>query len=258
MVLGAVVLAAGTLRGVDLLRGLDVVPMDRWARIRASSLTIGERLEVAAVHSTMLWAAVAAWRGAPQRVWVPLAALGVLVAAPGLPFSFEALSWRLICMGFLPLSLLWAACRPGWWAAPMVALALLQAPTTLRAHDRRSPDYDAWREVLPTLLASVPPDARLVAHRGLCGFLWAESGLPCENFEPEGDGTGVWRVAYGVGPAPLEAYGGIALLPGYVLLAEPEWRRFRSGEGAVRSMVRDPRNPYQPRPPWVYGPKGSP
>ena len=111
--------------------------------------------------------------------------------------------------------------------------------------------------MLPTIQAQLPDGARLIAHRGLCGFLWARGGMPCENFQPQGaDLSGYWRVTYGFSAARLSGAQTppTPLLPGYVLLHEPDWQAFTAGEGARFSLIRNPRNPHKPRPDFVYGP----
>ncbi|MCB9688630.1 MAG: hypothetical protein H6738_24815 [Alphaproteobacteria bacterium] len=246
---------AGALRVVDLQRLVGVAQgSGRWHRLVHSSLEGPELVELALVHASPLLVPLAIARGADRALVLGLGLLAVVCAAPGLPFSFDATAWRLLCMGFLPLALLLAACRPpSWLAAPLAVLALVATPGNVAAHARRSPDYAAWTEVLPLIRAEVPEGGRLVAHRGLCGFLWAEGGIRCENFEPDGDPAEVWRVAFGFSPQRLAPYGGaVQLLPSYVLVPEPVWRDFRAAEGDRWSLLRDPRNPHEPRPAFVY------
>jgi len=255
---GLVLVGAGTLRTVDLLRNLDKAPLDRWARVRLSNLGLPARLELVALHLAPFAAPLVAWRRG--MAWAPTAAgLAVVCAAPGLPFDFESLAWRLLTMGFVPLVLLVGLLRPPAPAAVLgCGLLLLGAPDTLQREAARTPDYAAFQALLPVVQATVPPDGRLVAHRGLCGFLWAEGGIPCETFEPEGDGHGVWRVAYGIDPARVAPFGPVVpLLPAYLLVEEPVWRRFRAQQPA-RSVAWGLRNPSAPRPPWVYGPQITP
>ncbi|MCA9492466.1 MAG: hypothetical protein KC621_21180, partial [Myxococcales bacterium] len=253
--LAVLVALAGAMRVVDLQRLIGVAEGGgRWQRLLHSSLEGPELVELALVHASPLLVPVALMRGADRAMVVGLGALALVCAAPGLPFSFDATAWRLLCMGFLPLALLLAACRPpARLAAPLALLVLLATPGNVAAHARRSPDYAAWLEVLPTIRAQVPEGGRLVAHRGLCGFLWAEGGIRCENFEPDGDPEQVWRVAFGFSPERLAPYGeAVQLLPSYVLVPEPVWRAFREAEAGRWSLLRDPRNPHQPRPAFVY------
>jgi len=254
--MGTLLVLAGTLRTVDLLRGVEAVPLDRWARIRLSSLGVPGRLEVMALHVAPLavpwvWRRGAGWG---------LVAAGLVVAGcgPGLPFDFESVAWRLMCMGFVGLVVLAGLLRPPRWVAMGACGVLaLGALDTLTRQAARTPDYPAFRPLLETVREHVPPGGLLVAHRGMCGFLWAEGGRRCENFEPSSEGPEVWRVAYGIDPVRIEPFGPVvALRPGYVLVPESVWRRFRSRQ-APGSVVWGLRNPSEPRPAWVYGPQGA-
>jgi hypothetical protein len=252
--MGALLVGAGTLRAVDLARGLEAAPLDRWARIRLSSLGVPARLELVALHGLPLLVPLAWRRGAG---WGLVAAgLAVVGCAPGLPFDFESVAWRLMCMGFVGLVVMVGLVRPPPWACGLACgLLLLGAPDTLWGQAARTPDYPSFRRWLPVVQAHVPSDGLLVAHRGLCGLLWAEGGRRCENFEPDTDGPGVWRIAYGVDPLRLEPYGAaVPLAPAYVLVEEAVWRRFRADQ-PPHSVARGLRNPSEPRPVWVYGPQ---
>lgn len=257
VLLGVVLVSAGTLRAVDLTRGVEAVDIGRWARIRQSSLGLSGRLEVVALHLAPLALPLVWGRGAGWG----LVASGLVVVgvAPGLPFDFEAVAWRLMCMGFVGLVVLAGLLRvPPVVAALGCGVLALGASEELRHQAARSPDYAAFREVIPVVRQVVPDDGLLVAHRGLCGFLWAEGGRRCENFEPEGDGTGAWRVAFGVAPERLAPHGQVwPLRPAYVLVEERVWRAFRA-EQDPRSVVWGLRNPSEPRPAWVYGPQVTP
>ncbi len=262
--LGAGALGAaglGVLRAVDVLRIGGETGVGRWERLASSSLRPSELVEVALVHVTPLLVPLAWGRSGPEvRPLIGgLALISLACLAPGLPFDFESTAWRLVVMGFVPLGLLAACCRPSpVVAAGLATLAVLALPVHLDAHARRSPDYAAWEAYLPQIRAEVPEGARLVAHRGLCGFLWAEGGIPCENFAPTGDPAGWMRVVYGVEREALARHGDVvALRPGYSLVAEPTWRAFAEAE-PERRMLHDPRNPYEPRPDYVYGPGAPP
>jgi hypothetical protein len=255
----AMAAGAGAMRGVDWARWGAEAGVGRAERLGSSSLTPAELAEVALAHGAVLVAPWAWARGADRPTVGALAALALACAAPGLPFSFEATSWRLLTMAFVAMSLLAAASRPStWFAGLAVVVGLSVLPSTMAAHARRTPDYASWRAVLPTLRAALPSGARLVAHRGVCGFLWAEGGLHCENFAPVGDLQGWYRVVFGVEAAALARHGQVwPLRPGYALVHEPTWRAFVAAE-PERRMTRDPRNPFEPRPAFVYGPKGAP
>jgi hypothetical protein len=101
----------------------------------------------------------------------------------------------------------------------------------------------------------VPVGGRLVAHRGLCGFLWVHTERVCENFQPQGDLTQWWRVVYGFGPVHLEPYGTVVgLRPAYTLMREDDYQRFREVYKDRYHLLSDASNPYEVRPGFVYGP----
>ncbi|MFT5685243.1 MAG: hypothetical protein ACI8RZ_006192 [Myxococcota bacterium] len=252
------VLSVGLLRPEDLARllgGTEGAP--RWMLAQTGRLMWAEKLELVAVHLAPVLLAAGLWRRADLRpLGLPMLAVSLIVLAPGLPLGFDLTAWRLLLMGFLPVGMVAAmVCTRRPMVAGGVLLAgLLTLPATLPAQRSRSPDYPALAAMLPIIQAQVPADDRLVAHRGLCGFLWAEGGRVCENFQPvEADLSGWWRVAYGFSAARLGP-SAIPLTPGYALLPEPDWQAFVAGDGARFSLTRDARNPHEPRPGFVYAP----
>lgn len=259
--LGAIaVLSVGLLRPEDLTRltgGTEGAP--RWMLAQTARLVGAEKLELVAAHLAPALLAGGLWRRADLRaLGLPVLGLSLVVLAPGLPLGFDLTAWRLLLMGFLPLGLLaaLAGARRPLAAASVLLLGLLTLPATVPAQRDRSPDYPALSAMLPIIADHVPPEDRLVAHRGLCGFLWAEGGRVCENFQPiEDDLSGWWRVAYGFSASRLGPTA-IPLTPGYVLLPEPDWQAFVAGDGARFSLTRDARNPHEPRPGFVYAPGG--
>lgn len=265
----AAVALGGLLRPEDFLRllGGEGGHTTRVAAFWSRRLTHPERAELLLVHLAPLGLLLAAWRLPAQRAFaLALLPLSLAALAPGLPFGWDLTAWRLLLMGFVCTGLLagLAVSRLGR-AAPLGAAAvgaagLLQAPTVVSAAQDRSPDYVSWAEAIPTLRATIPDDSRVIAHRGLCGFIWAEADIVCENFQPAPPHERWWRVAYGFGPhrfapyvedgepAPVEAR------PGYTILWEPHWQRFLEAEGDNFLLARDPRNPFRVRPAFVYGP----
>ena len=257
------VLAAGLLRPEDLARltgGSAGEP--RWMLVGTGRLIVFEKLELALAHlAPILLGLALLCRPALRMFGLPLLAISVVVLAPGLPLGWDLTAWRLLLMGFLPVGLLAAIAASRWsLVAPVVVLAgLLALPANLTAQRGRSPDYAALSAMLPLLQSAVPDGDRIVAHRGLCGFIWAQADIACENFQPQGDLSGWWRVAYGFSTERLESAGAqvtpIALVPGYILVHEPDWQRFVDGPGDRFSLTRNPRNPYRPRPGFVYAPE---
>lgn len=266
--LGAlVVLSVGLLRPADLARLLG--SEDGAARtmlLHTGRLIAAEKAELLAVHlAPLLLLGLLIRRAELRALGLAVLPLAVLTLAPGLPLGWDETAWRLLLMGFVPVGLVAAALTAGRPAASaaVVLAGLIGLPSAVDAQRNRSPDYSALLVMIPAIQAQVPGGDRLIAHRGLCGFLWAESGILCENFQPQGtDLSGYWRVAYGFSAERLS--GGktppVPLLPGYVLLHEPDWQDFASGAGARFSLTHNPRNPHEPRPGFVYGPgdEGAP
>ncbi len=257
--LGAVaVISAGLLRPEDLARLTgDSSGAPRWMLMETPRLIGAERLELAAAHLTPMLLAGGLWRWPALRaLGIPVLGTSLVLLAPGLPLGFDLTAWRLLLLGFLPLGLLAAmvCARRPLAAGAVLLLGLLSLSSTIPAQRSRSPDYPALSVMLPTIAEHVPATDRLIAHRGLCGFLWAEGGRACENFQPVADDlSGWWRVVYGFSASRLGPTA-VPLTPGYVLLPEPDWQTFVSGDGARFSLTRDARNPHTPRPGFVYAP----
>ena len=268
--LGAGVLAVGLgwglVRGVDLERFLAPQPGDGprlsmlWTSRRIHPV---HRLSLLAAHllPIALAAGLRRTRLAPLGwLWV---GLSVLTAAPLLPFGFDLTAWRLLLLAFVPTAFGLALLVARTHAGVGVGLALLALATTFDvvAHTARAePDYPGWADHVPTLQQQVPPTDRVVAHRGLCGFVWAVADRVCENFDPQGPPDGWWRIVYGMGAARLTPYSSVPPVPlklGYTLVPEAAWRAFRADHADTLPLVRHPRNPYRPRPGFVYGPEGA-
>ena len=259
--LGAlVVLSVGLLRPADLTRLIGAEDgAERTMLLLTGRLIIAEKAELLAAHLAPLLLGLLSRRPALRGLGLAVLPVSLIILAPGLPLGWDETAWRLLLMSFVPVGLVAAALsahRPLVCAAVVLA-GLSGLPSSVDAQRGRSPDYAALSAILPAIQAQVPDGGRLIAHRGLCGFLWAEGGILCENFQPQGtDLSGYWRVVYGFSAARLS--GGqrppVPLLPGYVLLHEPDWQTFASGAGARFSLTHNPRNPHKPRPGFVYGP----
>ena len=262
----AVVLSAGLLRPEDLARltGAET-GQPRWMLVQTGRLIASEKLELAVVHLAPVLLSLGLLRRPDLRpLGLAVLPISLAVLAPGLPLGWDLTAWRLLLMGFVPVGLLAAliATRRPLVAAGILLVGLLSLPGTLSVGRDRSPDYEALSAILPTLQEQVPSGGRVIAHRGLCGFIWAEGDLVCENFQPQAaDLSGWWRVVFGFSAERL-AVGAqtppVPLATGYVLVHEPDWQRFIDGDGARFSLARDPRNPYRARPGYVYGPGDTP
>ena len=275
-VLGAAVLgglagsAFGLVRGVDLARFVDGATTDtpRFDALTTSArIHPVHRVSLLLAHLMPLALLVGSWRTGRLALGLPLAAIALATLAPGLPFGFDLTSWRLLLLAFVPtafgLALLVSALPRGlsWGTVVVVAgTSLVSLGWTVPHQARPEPDYAAWAELVPVLQAHIPPDGRVVAHRGVCGFVWAVADRLCENFDPQGSADGWWRIVYGMGEdrlAPYSAVPPVRLMLGYTLVPETAWRTFRVEHGDDLPLVHHPRNPYRPRPGFVYGPQES-
>ncbi|MFT5583486.1 MAG: hypothetical protein ACI9VR_001064 [Cognaticolwellia sp.] len=249
-------LGFGVLRAEDLQRVLSMGSgRPRIQTLLGGRLRVGELAELALLAVSpvvLLWRA---WVSERER---PLAVAGLLLAvlclAPGLPFGFDLTAWRLMLVGGLPVALmctLVAASAPEVMMPIVVALLAGLVPVVVQANQDREPDYVAFAANLPLLQDS----EKVVAHRGICGQIMAQTGVHCENFQPPEPHQGWTRVVYAV---PMRHLGPVApdavdLEGPYVMVPEPQWQAFVAGPGADWFLVRDPRNPYRARPEFVYG-----
>lgn len=255
----------GLLRPSDLSRLFTELahPLDRLADLQRLRPHPGEWIELLATHLAPPLALLLAWRRPGPLSWA-LCPISLALLAPGLPIGRDLLSWRLLLMGFVPVGLLVGGLGRGMagqaLAVGLTTLALLLLPAQLDLRAARQPDYAGWVEAIEPLRRRVPAQDRVVAHRGLCGFVWAEADRRCENFDPP-QAEGWWRIVYGFGSEHLAPYSEqppLPLRPGYVLVDEAAWRAFRAAHAGRFRLLDDPRNPTTSRPDYVYGPEGPP
>jgi hypothetical protein len=249
-------LAFGVLRAEDLQRVLSMQGgRPRLQTLLAGRLRVGELAELALLALSPVLLLWRAWVSPDERpVAVAGLMLSVLCLAPGLPFGFDLTSWRLMLVGGFPVALMCALLAG---SLPEVMLPLILAsltaivPGVVQANQSREPDYVSFAPNLPLLKDS----EKVVAHRGICGQIMAQTGVHCENFQPPEPHQGWTRVVYGVSLRYLAevAPDAVDLAGPYVLVPEPQWQAFVAGPGSDWFLVRDPRNPYRARPGFVYG-----
>jgi hypothetical protein len=263
---GVVVLAMaatlGVFRVVDVDRFMAGLGRtgSRWAPFIDGRMSWGERTELGLVYLAPLLFLVA-WirtREPDKRAMVgALSVVAVTCTAPFLPVAYDLTAWRLMLMGFIPaaFAVVVVAERSRLvLVGAVVTMGLLAVPAAVQRRERE-PDYASFVEVVPLIQEVVPVGGRLVAHRGLCGFLWVHTERVCENFQPQGDLTQWWRVVYGFGPVHLEPYGTVVgLRPAYTLMREDDYQRFREVYKDRYDLLSDASNPYEVRPGFVYGP----
>lgn len=244
--------ALGVLRPVDWQRLGTLEGASRWALWQVSPLLAAE---VALLHLAPLGLLLARRR---RDVALGVFLVALACTAPGLPFSFEGLGWRLLLVGFVPLGLVAGLAVAGRPALAVPVLLALGAQSVVAARDQatREPDYARLATALPVLAEAVPPDGLVVARRGVCGMIWAEGGRRCENFAPE-HVDGVWRVVYGVSARRLAPFGAVTPLVGPdVLVQEQTWRAYAAAH-PDEALVNHDFNPHKPRPDYVFRPGGQ-
>ena len=263
-VLGLVSVSVGVLRLEDFTRFLSPgIAEGTRSSILLSSPRIHpvHRVTLAIAHLLPLILAITLWRWSRLVSGLAWILLAIFTTAPLLPFGFDLTAWRLLLLAFVPsafaLAVGVAHTRP--WTGPALGLLFLGSiPWTLPHAAGPEPDYAAWAETIPTLQAHVAEHERVVAHRGVCGFVWAQADRVCENFDPQGSAEGWWRIVYGMGEARLAPYSDVEpvrLMLGYTLVPEAAWRRFRAEQADTLPLIQHPRNPYRARPGFVYGPQ---
>lgn len=223
------------------------------------------------------------WRSAGGVFW--LAAWACCV--PVLSFDWDGLSFRLLLLAplLLALGILWsddfgpvpavtqtaraskqAAASAKKAAVPnrrrqiaAVALALVALASLgeglARFATNKGPDYRAFAGVFADLPAAAA-GRRVVAHRGLAGYLWYELGIWAENFTPTEQIERYDRLVYAFRPELLQRYLPDDAQPGvldrfvtrdYLLAPEPLWQAFYRDHRHL-TLLRSELNPYQARP----------
>lgn len=264
---GLAALSWGVLRPEDLQRltgTQDGIP--RFPALLGERLGGPEQLELTLMH-LLPPGLLAILRTSEDRLparalALALLPLSLLCLAPGLPFGWDLTAWRLMLVGGLPLAFGVGLLSANWplSAGVLSAITLVGGGLTAAALPERAPDYEAFAPALARIQARAQPGDRVVAHRGICGQIQAQTGIVCENFKPQDPQGGWLRVAYGVRAQELQAVDPTAehLVGPYVLLSEAGWQAWVVGPGVDRALARHPRNPYRPRPDFVYGPPPDP
>jgi hypothetical protein len=117
----------------------------------------------------------------------------------------------------------------------------------------KGPDYTAYARDLGSL-EKPAKGRRVIAHRGLAGFLWYEKGIWSENFiAAPGEEDKYLRLVYAFSPEIFEPYLAegdpppVSINKTYTLMEEYIWQRFyqdRQGLYFLKSEL----NPWLPRP----------
>jgi hypothetical protein len=184
--------------------------------------------------------ALAAWlflfpflRFSWNEIGFRLLILAPLMAAPWLmdlsPRSFSRIAGVILALGSL----------------------LFTAEAALRLRSK-GPDYAGYARDFAAL-ETLAKGRRVIAHRGLAGFLWYEKGIRSENFIPPGERERYVRLVYAFSPVLLEPYlregdpYPVVINETYTLVEEYIWQRFYE-ERRDLYFLKSELNPYLPRP----------
>jgi hypothetical protein len=198
------------------------------------------------------------------RKWRPwdsgtlFAIVGWVFVFPFLGFSWDGIGFRLLILAPIFVGLWLCAREPGRMGRTLGIVAIVVAlgfttETAVRMNSSKGPDYALLARQM-TGITDLARGRRLVAHRGLAGYLWYEHGIWTENFTPAtGDADRYSRIVYGFTPEILDRYldpedAPAVKLPGpYTLVAEVVWQRFYA-ERRDLSFLKSELNPWLPRP----------
>ncbi|MDR1239045.1 MAG: hypothetical protein LBK27_02945 [Treponema sp.] len=244
---------------------LDIqAPIQRLVQLNGHRLWIGERIFYTLLQVSLLF--VIPWALIRQRrPFAPASLFGFLAWAfvfPFLRFSWDGLGFRLLIMAplFAAPWLIDLEMKQGRKAVFLTAAVLFFAGSgffisgALQYLARgKGPDYARHERELDSL-KTLAAGRRIIAHRGLAGFLWFEKGIRSENFIPPPEEADRYlRLVYFFSPETFEPYrrdeeprprvpGG-----GYTLVEEYLWQRFYQDRRDIQ-FLKSEINPWLPRP----------
>jgi hypothetical protein len=190
--------------------------------------------------------------------------LAFIFAFPFLEFSWDGIGFRLLLLEPLMLAPLLMAVAEGSpflrignvrrFAAALViaASAWFALESARHLTTSKGPGYRQLAVEFASIETLVR-GRRLVAHRGLAGYLWYEKGIWAENFTPAEERGRYLRVVYALSPEIFEPWlkegdpRPVRISGRYTLIEEYIWQRFYREKQDLR-FLRSELNPYLPRP----------
>jgi hypothetical protein len=252
----------------DRMPPLDIqAPFHRFLQLSGRRLWRGERIFYPLLQVSLFF--LIPWTLIRQRrPFAPASLFGFLAwlcVFPFLRFSWDGLGFRLLIMAplfaapwlmerelksfFRPLASP-AKWVPGLLTAGSVFFISAAIPEFVRL---KGPDYARYEQELGSL-ETLAGGRRVIAHRGLAGFLWFEKGIRSENFIPPEEEAGRYlRLVYFFSPETFEPYlrsgesRPVALGGGYTLIEEYIWQRFYHDRRDLQ-FLKSELNPFLPRP----------
>ncbi len=184
--------------------------------------------------------------------------LSQVMVFPFLAFSWDGLGFRFLLLApvfFFLWILFQNAYTPKNNLVPIVLILLSGSFFTeslFVLHKDKYPDY----RVLDLELADLEyytHGKKLVAHRGLAGYLWFEKGIWTENFMPTKNTNEYYRLVYGFKEEMFtrfvneeETFPGFST-ENYLLIPETVWQRFYQQHQDLL-FLKSEINPFLPRP----------
>ncbi|GHU05247.1 hypothetical protein FACS1894147_11240 [Spirochaetia bacterium] len=235
-------------------------PLHRLVQLSSNQLSIGERI----FYTTMQIAAffLLPFMVIRKRLFFKgefvFAAIGWLFLFPFLHFTWDGIGFRLLILAPLMIApvLMGIELPPPiakTAAGVFIAAALLfsiEASQNLARN--KGPDYRALRKDF-TSIEALTSGRRVIAHRGLAGFLWYEKGIRSENFLPVSEHEKYLRLVYAFSPEIFESYlqdgepAPITINRTYTLIEEYLWQRFYQDRRELY-FLKSELNPYLSRP----------
>ena len=233
-------------------------PVHRLTQLFSGDLLPGERVFYIAIQITaFLLIPLVVIKGRqffkPELVF---AAIGWLFLFPFLHFTWDGLGFRLLILAPIMLAPWLMQVRPPFPKAAALVLAVASLYCTVESAMYlaivKGPDYRAFENTFKSI-ETYAKGRRVIAHRGLAGFLWYEKGIRSENFLPAGSEDKYLRLVYAFSPEILEPYvqdgegPPIVINNTYMLIEEKIWQRFYHDRRELY-FLKSELNPYLPRP----------
>jgi hypothetical protein len=237
---------------------LDIeAPLRRLARLSGPDLLPGERIFYTLLQLSLFFIIPLPLIRRPFSPAAPLGFLAWIFVFPFLSFSWDGTGFRLLIMAPLFAAPWFMERNPKALAVPvgivfMAGSILFTAGAVQRLARSKGPDYSRYQRDLGGL-ETLASGRRIIAHRGLAGFLWYEKGIRSENFIPPAEEGAYLRLVYFFAPETLAAYVRDGeprpmALGRYTLVEEYIWQRFYRNRQDIL-LLKSELNPYLPRPP---------
>jgi hypothetical protein len=237
-------------------------PLHRMTQFIRGSLLPGEHVFYIVIQTAVFFLVpvIVVIRKQYLRPLVVFAAVAWLFVFPFLKFNWDGVGFRLLILA--PLML-------GPWLInlkvkfPKITAIVLFAASicftfesALNLAAAKGPDYKSFHAEFASI-EGLAKNRRIIAHRGLAGFLWYEKGIRSEYFLPTDKAEKYLRIVYAFSPDILELY----LEPGdpppiqinknYTLIEEYIWQRFYQDRRDL-FFLQYWLNPFLPRPATAF------